>query len=121
MRLFFTTRRLIKQAELSKNHICTDATYKLIWQGYPVLIVGTTDKDKKFHPYGLAVCINEETDDFAFIFESLKVAINKISGFDYKPTTLVADASGAITAGFIKVFGSVEKRVNCWAHMLAKK
>lgn len=31
-----------------------DATYKLIWQGFPVLIVGTTDRDKSFHPFALA-------------------------------------------------------------------
>ena len=27
-------------------------TYKLIWQGYPVLICGTSDRDRHFHPFG---------------------------------------------------------------------
>ncbi|CAF4124769.1 unnamed protein product [Rotaria magnacalcarata] len=102
-RLFVTTRNLIKNC-LNSNHICADATYKLIWQGYPVLIVGTTDKQCAFHPFGIALCINEKTSDF-----------------DYCPIILVADASGAITNGFINVFNVVEKRIMCWFHIKKMK
>ncbi|CAF4253261.1 unnamed protein product [Rotaria magnacalcarata] len=101
--LFVTTRNLIKNC-LNSNHICADATYKLIWQGYPVLIVGTTDKQCAFHPFGIALCINEKTSDF-----------------DYCPIILVADASGAITNGFINVFNVVEKRIMCWFHIKKMK
>jgi hypothetical protein len=59
MRLFFTTKRLIRNNDAEITHLCADATYKLIWQGYPVLIVGSTDQAKRFHPLGLAVCMNE--------------------------------------------------------------
>ena len=45
MRLFFTTKRLIRITASNKVHICADATYKLNWQGNPVLIVGTTDQN----------------------------------------------------------------------------
>ena len=38
-----------------------DATYILIWNRWPVLIVGTTDADKKFHPFGIQVSKNERT------------------------------------------------------------
>ena len=50
--LFFTTKRLLEITKKSK-HICADATYKLLHHGYPLLIVGTTDKNKSFHPFGV--------------------------------------------------------------------
>ena len=115
MRMFFTTKRLIGLAHHNSVHICADATYKLIWQGYPVLIVGTTDKEKKFHPFGLAVCMNETEEDFSFIFRSLKLTVNRICNFNYQPTTLIADASGAITKGFQAAFDNLDRRVMCWA------
>ena len=88
--------------------MCADATYKLIWQGYPVLLVGTTDRAKKFHPFGLSVTVKEEAADFAFIFRSLKNTIAKICEFDYNPTTLIADSSAAITNEFISLIRNVD-------------
>ena len=101
----------------AKMHICADATYKLIWQGYPVLIIGATDIGKKFHPFGLSISIKEEHTDFAFIF-SLKDAVKTLFDVDYQPTTLIADASAAITNGFVEAFESIDFRVMCWAHLL---
>ncbi|CAF1263893.1 unnamed protein product, partial [Rotaria magnacalcarata] len=115
-RLFVTTRNLIKNC-LNSNHICADATYKLIWQGYPVLIVGTTDKQCAFHPFGNALCINEKTSDFEFMFKSVQLTVEKLYNISYCPIILVADASGAITNGFINVFNVVEKRIMCWFHV----
>lgn len=50
VRIFCTTKRLL---DLTKhvNHLASDATYKLNWQGYPVLVVGSTDAKKAFHPF----------------------------------------------------------------------
>jgi hypothetical protein len=76
LRLFLSTKRLLKLAKRAKV-FQADATYKLIWQGFPVLIVGTSDMDNKFHPLGMAVCSNEEATDFSFIFESLQIGIKK--------------------------------------------
>ncbi|CAF0962497.1 unnamed protein product [Rotaria sordida] len=66
-RFFVTTKRLLFNASIS-NKIHVDATYKLIWQGFPCFIIGTTDIIKQFHPYGFAVCSNEKEKDFEFIF-----------------------------------------------------
>ena len=51
----------------------SDATYKLVFEGFPVMTVGTVDKNKSFHPFGLAVCSDEQQDDFRFLFNSIKV------------------------------------------------
>jgi hypothetical protein len=37
-----TTKRLLSNASDSKVLLC-DATYKLVWQGFPVLVVGTVE------------------------------------------------------------------------------
>ena len=54
-----TSRRLLNIASLSKK-LHVDATFKPIWQGFPVLIPGTTDGNRKFHGFGLAVCTTEK-------------------------------------------------------------
>jgi hypothetical protein len=50
------------------NIIHADAIYKLVWQGFPVLIVGTTDRDKHFHSFGLAVTTTEQINDFVCFY-----------------------------------------------------
>jgi hypothetical protein len=114
--IFFTTKRLLENTMKSK-HICADATYKLLHHGHPILIVGTTDKDKSFHPFGVALCCNEKEEAFKFIFQSIKECVKEIYDFDYQPTILVADASEAITNGFKSVFDELLLRVMCWFHM----
>ena len=118
MRLFLITKRLLRIATKLSSHVCADATYKLIWQGYPVLIVGATDREKKFHPFGMAVTTTEDHNDFKFIFHSLKKAVELVAHpFEYNPSILIADASGAITNGFKNVF-TMSNRIMCWAHMI---
>jgi hypothetical protein len=102
------------------QHIHADATYKLIWQGFPVLVIGTTDLNKAFHPFGLAICSNEKTKDFQFIFNSLQTAMQKINRPLLKPTALISDAADAIKNGFTNVFGSSYNQIMCWAHMKRK-
>lgn len=65
-RFFVTTKQLLIIAA-QDNKIHADRTYKLVWQGYPVLQVGTTDMHRSFHPYGIAVCTNERCADFEFL------------------------------------------------------
>ncbi|CAF4538799.1 unnamed protein product [Rotaria socialis] len=58
-RFFISTKRLLKFFATS-TRLHADATYKLSWQGFPVVIVGTTDYDRKFYPFGLGVCSDEK-------------------------------------------------------------
>ncbi|CAF4641731.1 unnamed protein product [Rotaria sp. Silwood2] len=74
------------------SHLCSDATYKLVWQGFPVLIIGTTDLNKAFHPFGLAIYL-------------------------LKPTALICDAADSIKNGLKNVFGNSYNQIMCWAHM----
>jgi hypothetical protein len=95
----------------------TDATYKLLQHGYPVLLVGTTDKARMFHPFGVALCCSEKEEAFSFIFKSIKESLFSIYNYDYEPNILVADAAEATRNAFKNVFNELLYRVMCWFHM----
>ena len=82
-----------------KNYITTDATYKLFWLGFPVLIVGTTCKNCNYHPYGIGLASNEKTKDFKLMFESIKEGISRLYDESFRPNILQADAARTITRG----------------------
>lgn len=58
-RLYLTTRRLIEFSSQFKVIIQADGTYKLTYIGNPILIVGSSDHNRVFHPIGLAICSRE--------------------------------------------------------------
>lgn len=109
-KLSISTPRLLQNAA-SARHLAIDATYKLNWQGFPVLIVGTTDSDRHFHPLSISICSNERMESFQFILESLKRQVPELS-----PSHLIADASQAIREAFHRVFGYDRTLLMCWAH-----
>jgi hypothetical protein len=95
-----------------------DATYKTNDEGYPSLTCGTTDKTKKFHPFGIGVSFNERAEDFKFMFQTIKCTAEKVTSKEYTPNTLVADSADAITRGFIDVFMRLVYRINCSVHVI---
>lgn len=102
-RLFITTKRLMSLAVKTK-HILADATYKLVYEGYPSLTIGTTDNNKKFHHFGIGITTYEKQEDFAFIFRTVKKTVENVEGVEYEPDTLIADNAPEITNGFKDVF-----------------
>ena len=50
--VIISTKRLLEKT--FSKHIHADSTYKLVWEGMPVIIIGTTDMDRHFHP----ICIS---------------------------------------------------------------
>ena len=58
-RVVITTRNLLKFSLHFELVLQTDGTYKLMWQGFPVLILGSSDYDRRFHPILLSVCSRE--------------------------------------------------------------
>lgn len=95
----------------SKLH--ADVTLKLNWQGYAVLMIGTTDMNRKYHHMGVAVTRGETSSDYEFLFSSIKIGLAKVGLPAYDPDVLISDAAGAIHNGYKHVFGS-SKIVMCW-------
>lgn len=114
-KFLITTKRLLKGA-LATKFVCCDATYKLMWQGFPVLLVGNTDNGRHFHSIALVVASNEKTEDFCFMFETIKKSISSIFSVEYKPEFLMSDAAPAIHNGFKQVFENTTILM-CWAHV----
>ena len=87
--------------------------------GLHVLLCGTTDSHKHFHPYSLNICTIETEADFCFMY-SIKKVSKSLLDFEYRSNCLFADAAPAIHNGFKLPFGykSLEefKRVICWSH-----
>ncbi|XP_077298239.1 uncharacterized protein LOC143919681 [Arctopsyche grandis] len=116
-RFIASSKALLKLALRDNFIIHADATYKLIWQGFPVLVIGTSDRNKKFHILAVAVCSNEQTADFEFVFRSLKETVKKIYDFEMRIKVLIADASYSIKNGFENTFGTDAVIRMCWTHM----
>ena len=72
---------------IGKEKVCIDATYKLNWNGFPLIVFGTVDRRKKFHPLVYACTASETTNDYEFVFESVKIAIE----IYFEPKILIAD------------------------------
>lgn len=92
-----------------------DGTYKLIWQGFPVIVVGTIDVDRHFHCLAIAVTSNETMTDYKFVFKAVKNKLEQLFEFTWDPTVLISDAAPAIQNGFNASFPGKLIRM-CWAH-----
>lgn len=91
--------------------IHSDCTYKCAWNGYPITMVGFSDKNRKFHPVVLAVSTFETHLEFAFILNSWKKVNQGLN-----PKYLMADASEAVFNG-AKTIWPTAKRLMCYAHV----
>lgn len=115
-KFFITSKELLKNA-LDCVTIHCDATYKIIWQGFPVLVVGTSDFDRHFHIFGISVSCTEQTEDFEFLFNSLKEGVVKIFEREQIVNFLVSDGAKSIHNAFKNVYGEDCIILMCWAHM----
>lgn len=115
MRFFVTTVKLLEQAK-DVNLLCADATYKLLWHKFPILVVGTTDLNQHFHLLGISIGKHQDATNYSFLFQSLKDAVFKTHGWVLAPSVLVSDSAAAIRNGFKEVFGSCQ-HVMCWFHV----
>lgn len=78
-RFAITTPRLLRYC-VGLKKLSIDATYKLNWNGFPLIIIGTTDMMKRFHPL-MFVCVTyETTKDYEFAFQAMKNAVENEYG-----------------------------------------
>lgn len=117
-RIFYSTKRLLSNALKSKV-IHADGTHKIIVQGYPILVVGVSDRDNHFHLCGMGITSSESSADYKFLFEALQIGVINVANEDINPESLVADAAVPITNGFAEAFDDTTyTRIHCFAHMM---
>lgn len=118
-RLFITTKRLLINS-IKAACIHADGTYKMNIQNFPVLTIGTTDKDQTFHLLGLGISTHERAEDYGFLFDTVQRTIQRITNSAISSRVLMADGAAAIHNGFQESFAHLEnlRIMMCWYHVL---
>lgn len=118
-RVLFSTRRLL-QTGLQGRYWHVDATYKIVWQGYPVLVLGTCDQAKQFHPITFMLAQGETEEDYTYLLRKTRFVLQNISDCSVQPDAVIADGAAVITNAVTNVFGDTVGRGMCWAHCIRK-
>lgn len=111
-----STLRCLEHASNCSN-IVADGTYKLNWEDYPIVVVGTLDRMQHFHILAMCVTTNERESDYNFVFNSIQNAAAKYHNRKMDPKVLISDYAYPIRNAFYEVFPSAEKNVVCWSHV----
>lgn len=93
-RMFVSTKRLLRLSSLAKN-IHSDGTYKITIEGHPILNVGASDMGG--HLFGMMLSCGETTEDYHFLFQSLRFGVERIVKEKMDVSVLIADATMALT------------------------
>ncbi|CAF2642268.1 unnamed protein product [Rotaria sp. Silwood2] len=117
--VFFTTKQLIQQIQCT-TLLQVDATYKLTWNNLPLLVFGSSDADRHFCPFGIAlVSSDEHSSCFKELFIQLQNISAKYFNRQYTVNYIMADGAPGITKAQQEVFPQA-KRLMCWAHTVRK-
>ena len=116
-RFFLTTKKLLTFSAKAQR---TDATHSVNWNGFPLIIPGTLDLNRKFFPLGLVLCSEEAQFDPKFLFNCLALGRNQCGEEALEKSSLMADAAIAINNGFTEFNESVIVcliRAMCWFYV----
>ncbi|CAF1063645.1 unnamed protein product [Didymodactylos carnosus] len=117
--VFFTTKQLFQQIRLT-TYLQVDATYKITWNELPMLVFGSTDANRHFKPFGIALVSHDEN---AKCYNQLFTSINALAVQEFNhPCSidhLMADGALGITCAQQTVFPQ-SRRMMCWFHMIQK-
>lgn len=113
----FSTKRLIHLLKENRT-LQVDATYKISRLGYPVLVAGISDISRRFHPIIISISKSEKTEDYIYLFDTIKMISSKVNDQEFKLDSFMGDAASCITAAFQQSFPG-RARCVCWYH--AKK
>lgn len=113
-----STRRLLRNAIKEKN-VSGDGTYKIIWQKFPIIVIGMVDRENHFHIIAVVVTSNERASEYEFVFRTIRMGVELETNEVYKPETIISDHAAAIRNGFFAVFGPSDN-VICSVHMFRK-
>ncbi|CAF1025057.1 unnamed protein product [Brachionus calyciflorus] len=90
--LMVTTKHLMSRIDSNLQgcyHL--DATYKLIKNGFPLIVLGRTDSVHDFHPLGFCISSHEQEVDYYDFFQGFKT-LSGMLDIEFDPNYLVQDA-----------------------------
>ncbi|CAF4273112.1 unnamed protein product, partial [Rotaria sordida] len=114
-----TTRKLIATAPLS-NSLQVDGTFKLNWNDLSVTVFGSSDGNRRFHPYVIALIgTDEAASGYITLFQTINKYVFNAAGIRYDVQYLLGDGTKDITAA--KKFEFLNsRRLMCWPHPIRK-
>ena len=114
--VIFTTGNLLERMRKSSN-IHVDATYRLVWQRYPIFICGVTSSTGTFFGSMVILSSHEDAEAWAEVYKYLH-------SLNIHPKFRMSDGAKAITRGALDVFADCEEedckesvRLMCWSHV----
>ncbi|CAF5050919.1 unnamed protein product, partial [Rotaria magnacalcarata] len=117
--VFFTTKQLLKDTQLS-SLLQVDATYKLTWNELSLLVFGSSDADRHFRPFGVALVSSDEGSAcYIDLFKQLKLISGQENQREYIVHYVMADGAPGITRAQKEIFPQA-RRLMCWAHVARK-
>jgi len=69
-KISMSTKVLVQLGRYS-DHTCTDTTHKVMWEGFPLFLNGTTDMCRSYHPQSISICTQETEKEFEFAFNAI--------------------------------------------------
>ena len=110
----FTSVSLMSRIPVGVVFHC-DATYKIVKVGYPLIVFGISDINRKFYPLCFMFACYETNQDYVKFFKSLKkLAI--LLNIKLSPEYMCIDASKSMAYGIRKVF-TLCVILMCWFHL----
>lgn len=119
--LVVTTRHLLENVLRSYkapfgSYLAFDGTYKLTWNGMPLVISGTVDTQQSFHPVIMSLVSNETEALYEEVMRALTTAIKEFFDVDYAPRFFMSDMAASIRNAAKNVWPAATI-LSCYFHM----
>lgn len=98
------------------SYLAFDGTYKLTWNGMPLVISGTVDTQQSFHPAIMSLVTNETEAQYEEVMLALKQAIQDFFDVDYAPQFFMSDMAASIRNAARNVWPEATI-LSCYFHM----
>jgi hypothetical protein len=97
--------------------LATDATFKRIQNGYPIIVTGLISESKSLKVVSISVVLAESTESYKTVFKHVKDAVFDLTGTDLRPLYIMGDCASTITTAATALFPEA-RRLVCYAHVL---
>lgn len=102
--VFFTTKQLFQQIRCT-SYLQVDATYKITWNDLPLLVFGSTDGNRHFKPFGIALVSSDESSK---CYEQLFTSINTLSMKEFNHSCVINQVMADGAAGMLRILSYVD-------------
>ncbi|OWZ11619.1 hypothetical protein PHMEG_00015330 [Phytophthora megakarya] len=117
-----STKKLLRQADRDPATFILhlDATYKLTQAGYPVIVVGLSDRARHFHPLAIFIVSQQKQPQYTEVLQLLQRAFVAVTNKPLRVQYVMGDADIAQWNALHDVFGADVCFLMCYFHVAKK-